>query len=61
MIYDKIKEVCKKKGLSISYVEGQAGLSCGAICKWNESTPSVNNLNSVAKVLGVKIDDLLKE
>jgi len=59
VIYDKIKRICNEKGISVAFVEGKAGLSSGAICKWNESTPSANNLNSVAKVLDVKIDELL--
>ena len=59
MIYDKIKEICKEKGVSVAAVERKAGLSSGEISKWNNSTPSVENLNSVAKILKVKIDKLL--
>lgn len=59
MIYDAIKEICKKKGLSVSSVEKKAGLSTGAISKWNDSSPTVDKLNAVAKVLNVKIDRLL--
>ena len=58
MIYDKIKELCKEKGMSVAAVERKAGLSSGAISKWNNSTPA-ENLNSVAKILKVKIDKLL--
>jgi transcriptional regulator with XRE-family HTH domain len=59
LIYDKIKELCKEKGMSVAAVERKAGLSSGAISKWNNSTPSAENLNSVAKILKVKIDKLL--
>lgn len=59
MIYDKIKEICKEKGISISSVEKQAGLSNGAVSKWNESSPTAENLKSVADVLKVKVDKLL--
>ena len=59
MIYDAIKEICKKKGLSVSSVEKKAGLSTGAISKWNDSSPTVDKLNAVAKALNVKIDRLL--
>ena len=45
--------------MSVAAVEKKAGLSHGAISKWNNSTPSVENLNSVAKILKVKIDKLL--
>ena len=59
MIYDKIKEVCKSKGVSVTSVERKAGLSNGTISKWNDVSPTVDKLNAVAKVLKVKIDTLL--
>ena len=59
LIYDKIKEVCKSRGVSVASVEKKAGLSNGAISKWNDVSPTVDKLNAVAKVLKVKIDTLL--
>ena len=59
MIYNKIRDICKEKGMSVAAAEKKAGLSYGAISKWNNSTPSAENLNSVAKILKVKIDKLL--
>ncbi len=59
MIYDTIKDLCKERGLSVSSVEKKAGLSNGAISKWNDSSPTVEKLNAVAKVLNVKVDCLL--
>lgn len=61
MIYDTIKALCKKKGLSVTSVEKEAGLSNGAISKWNDSSPTVDKLNAVAKVLNVKVDCLLRQ
>jgi transcriptional regulator with XRE-family HTH domain len=59
LIYDKIKEICKKKGISVTCLEKQAGLSNGAISKWNNSSPTADNLQAVAKVLEVKLDELV--
>lgn len=59
MLYDKIKEVCKEKGLSVAFVEKEAKLSNGTISKWNKSSPTVDNLQAVAKVLKVKVDKLI--
>ncbi len=59
MIYDKIKEFCKERGVSITSVEKEAGLSNGIISKWNNVSPTVDNLQAVAKVLKVKVDELL--
>lgn len=61
MIYSKIKKICREKGMSITQIEKIAGLSNSAISKWNNASPTVDNLQAVAKVLGCKVDDLLDE
>ena len=61
LYYDKIKEICKEKGISVASVEKKAGLSNGAISKWNNVSPTVDNLNAVAKILKVKVDKLLSQ
>lgn len=60
MLYDKIKEICKSKGISVRSVEKEAGLSNGAISKWNDASPTVDKLYSVSKILKVKIDKLIE-
>lgn len=60
MIYDKIKEICKEKGVSPSSVEKKAGLGNGAVTKWNDFSPSVKNLKAVADVLEISVDELIK-
>lgn len=59
LIYDRIKELCEEKGLSVRYVESAAGLKNGAISKWNESSPTIKSLKAVSDVLKVKIDKLI--
>lgn len=60
LIYDNVKKLCKEHGVSIAAVEKQAGLSNGAIGKWNESSPTVENLQAVARILDCSVDDLLE-
>lgn len=60
MIYDKIKELCKKKKLSICALEKAAGLGNGTISGWKTGSPTVEKLQAVAKVLGVKVSKLLE-
>lgn len=59
LIYDKIKEICEEKNISVRQVEIEAGLKNGAISKWNESSPTIKSLKSVADVLKVKVDKLI--
>lgn len=60
MVYDKVKDLAGKKGMSISKLEKASGLSNGAISKWKFVTPTADNLKAVAKILGVKVDILLE-
>lgn len=59
LIYDKVKEICEEKGVSVRQVEASAGLKNGAISKWNESSPTIKSLKAVADVLKVKVDKLI--
>lgn len=60
MIYSRIKEICTKNKISIRSLEIEAGLSNGTVSKWNRVSPTVNKLISVAKILNVEIEELLK-
>ncbi len=61
MLYDNIRYYIKKAGLSISEAERRAGLARGHIYRWKKSAPSVTNIKKVADVLGVTVDELIKE
>lgn len=61
MIYDKIKQICKEKGISVASVEREAKIANGTISKWNTCSPTVDNLCAVAKVIGVPVGMLLDE
>ena len=60
MILKRIKEKCLEKGLTISALEKQAGIGNGTIARWNTSSPTVESIQAVAKVLNCTVDDLLR-
>ena len=60
-MYNKIRILCEKKGVSITRVEKETGLSNGAIGKWKDSTPTVEKLKKVADYFGVTVDELITE
>ena len=60
MIYDKIKILCEKKKISICALEKAAGLGNGTIGGWKTKSPTLDKLQAVAKVLGVKVSKLLE-
>ena len=61
MIFDNVKELANKKGMSIGELERASGLSNGAIFKWKVSIPKIDSVKAVADVLNVKVDKLLEE
>lgn len=55
------KEICKQRGISVTYVERTAGLSNGIISKWNTCSPTVENVKAIAEVLKCTVDELLED
>ncbi len=60
MVYENVKQICDERGMSISQLEKEAGLGNGTIGGWRTSKPRIDNLQSVSKVLKVKIERLLR-
>lgn len=59
--FERIKELAKKRGYTLSALNDKAGLGTNSIYHWRNKTPSTQSLNKVAKVLGVSADYLLGE
>lgn len=59
-IYENIKEIASHKGLSIYELEKRANLSGNSISKWQNHSPSIDNLLKVSKVLKVSINRLIR-
>ena len=60
-IYDRIKDLCVKRGISIRQIEAKAGLGNGAIGRWKNYSPTVESLKKVAEALEVPVSYLLGE
>ena len=59
MILERIRELCKAMGITVSDLEKIAGLSNGAIAKWATGSPRVDSLKRVADCLGCSLDFLV--
>lgn len=57
-IFENIKIMAKKRGLSLNDVNNLAGLGKNTIYSWKTKTPSIDNISKVANVLNVDVDDL---
>ncbi|WP_308902458.1 helix-turn-helix domain-containing protein [Latilactobacillus curvatus] len=61
MMYDKIKELAKKKGVSINKMEKDLEFGSSTISKWSKSIPSADKLKKVADYLEVDMNELLED
>ena len=57
LVYDRVKELCEKEGISINELSKLIGIDRGAIAKWNESSPSLSNIAKVAEHFKLPIDE----
>ena len=61
MILDRIKQLCKQRGISIARLEQEVCLGNATIRGWEKSSPRVESLKKVADYFGVTVDSLLSE
>ena len=61
MLYQKIKALAKEKKIPICKIEEQLEIAQGSICKWGTISPSYDKVVGVAKILGVSVEELLKQ
>ena len=59
MLFERVKILSKKRGMSLASVNNAASLGKNAIYKWKTQQPGSEALKSVADVLGVSVDYLL--
>lgn len=58
-IFERTKELAKKRGLSLQETAKSAGIGINSIYSWKNKKPSVDRIKAVADVLGVSVDYLL--
>lgn len=61
MILKKIKKLCLEQGMTINRIEVICGFSHGSIQKWSKHPPSVYKVKQVCDLLGITVDELLRE
>lgn len=61
MLLKNISRLCKEKGIAISRLERETGISNGTIGRWGTSSPTVENVRKVAEYLGTTVDALISE
>lgn len=58
-LVERIKTLCKKKKITIAELERKSGISNGQIRKWDNSSPGIDKLITVANYFDVSIDYII--
>ena len=58
-LYDKIRELCSERNITIRKLEEDLGFSRSYIQKWSVNSPSVDKVMKVAAYFDVSIDYLI--
>ena len=61
---ENIKRLCAEQGLTVQQLEVKAEVAAGTVGRWGKDgkfSPSVDKVKRVADVLGVTVDELLRE
>ena len=61
ILVENIKRICRERLLTMYEVEEKAGIPKSTMSRWNDHKPSIDKVQRVAAILGVTIDELLKE
>lgn len=56
---ERIKDLCKSKGVSLNKLEQELGFGSGYISKLDKSTPNSKNLQKIAEYFSVPTDYLV--
>lgn len=62
MIFQKVKDYCEDKGISISAFEKKCGIGNGVVGRWEDDTskPSISTLEKIEKETGIPIAEWIK-
>ena len=63
MVYENLKEICKKKHITFQEIEVADNLGAGCSSRWKDGkvSPNVDTLKKIAVVMGTRVEDLVKE
>ncbi|OTO24946.1 hypothetical protein A5877_000453 [Enterococcus sp. 3C7_DIV0644] len=59
VLLERIKKLCKKRGITVSELENRVGFGKNSIYKWKTQSPKADTLQKVADYFNVSTDYLL--
>lgn len=59
--YEKIKELAKEKGVTITGLEKELGFARGSLSKIDKNKPSIDRLEKLSKYFNIRIDFFIED
>ena len=59
LIYDRIKQLCKDNGVTVTGTEATLGFSRGSLCKIDKNKPSIEKVSKLADYLHTTSDYIM--
>jgi transcriptional regulator with XRE-family HTH domain len=59
-MYERIKELCKNRGITLKELETAVGVGNRTIYRWDQNSPSIEKVCAVAEYFGVSVDYLVR-
>ena len=59
--YEKIKELSKEKGITITGLEKELGFARGSLSKIDKNTPSIDRLEKLSNYFDIRIEYFLED
>lgn len=60
LLYEKVENACKERGISITKLEKDCGIGNATVRRWDKSFPRISTLKKVADYFGKPIEYFLK-
>lgn len=61
MLVERLKQLCKQRGISFSEFERESGVGINTAGRWNQSSPSIEKVKMAAKYFGISVSELIGE
>lgn len=58
MLYDRIKDLCKEREITIAALERELGFPRSSLSKVDKHTPSMQKMQKIADYFGITVDEL---
>lgn len=61
MFVERIKALCKEKGITFAQFERESGVGANSVYRWDTNSPSIKKVKMAANYFGLTVSELIGE